>query len=93
MPIDLGPDRGDKTEQVYLVLYGTGIRHRQDLTKVELRIGNEIVPAEYAGAQGSYAGLDQINARIPRSLIGRGDVNIELIVDGKAANTVKVMIR
>ena len=93
MPIDLGPDRGDQTEQVYLVLYGTGIRHRQDLNQVQLRIGDEVVPVEYAGAQGGYAGLDQINARIPRSLIGRGEVNIELVLDGKAANSVKVMIR
>ena len=93
MPIDLGPDRGDQTEQVYLLLYGTGIRHRQDLNQVQLRIGNEVVPVDYAGAQGSFAGLDQINLKIPRSLIGRGEVSIEFIVDGKAANAVKVMIR
>ena len=93
LPIDLGPDRGAQTEQVYLLLYGTGIRHNKDLNQVQLRIGSELVPVDYAGAQGSFAGLDQINARIPRSLIGRGEVSIELIVDGKAANTVKVLIR
>ncbi len=44
----------------------------------------------YAGAQGSLAGLDQINVRLPRSLAGRGDVDVALTVDGKAANVVQV---
>jgi uncharacterized protein (TIGR03437 family) len=37
--------------------------------------------------------LDQINALIPRALIGRGEVDVVLTVDGKIANTVRVNIR
>jgi hypothetical protein len=42
--------------------------------------------------QGQYPGLDQVNVRLPRSLAGRGEVNIALTVDGKAANTVTVRV-
>ena len=51
------------------------------------------MPADYAGAQGFFVGLDQVNVKIPRSLIGRGEVNLELIVDGKAANVLKAAVK
>jgi uncharacterized protein (TIGR03437 family) len=88
-PISLGPE----TDQVYLLLFGTGIRFRGSLSGVRCRIGG--VPAEvtYAGPQGAYPGLDQVNVKVPRSLAGRGDVEIELTVDGRAANHVGVAIR
>ena len=92
VPIDLGENLGSKTEQVFLILFGTGIKHAE-LGKVQLRIGSLSVPVAYAGAQGRYTGVDQINAKIPRSLIGRGEINVELIVDGQPANVVKVNIR
>ena len=47
----------------------------------------------FAGAQGTLIGLDQINVLLPRSLAGRGEVEIALTVDGKQANPVKVQIR
>ena len=34
--------------------------------------------------------LGQINLRLPRSLAGRGEVDITLTVDGRRANTVRV---
>jgi len=37
--------------------------------------------------------LGQVNARLPRSLIGRGEVEVVLTVDGKAANTVRISIK
>ncbi len=46
----------------------------------------------FAGAQGGYAGLDQINLRIPRSLVGRGEVEIALTVDDQPANLVRINI-
>jgi len=46
-----------------------------------------------AGAQGDFAGLDQINLSIPRSLAGRGEVDLELTVDGVRANTVRLLFR
>jgi uncharacterized protein (TIGR03437 family) len=46
----------------------------------------------FAGAQGSFAGLDQANIRIPRSLAGRGKVNLVFTVQGRTANTVMINV-
>jgi uncharacterized protein (TIGR03437 family) len=48
---------------------------------------------EYAGNQNQYVGLDQINVRLTRSLIGRGEVEVNLTIDGRAANTVRVSFK
>lgn len=84
-PIQLGA----ATDQVFLLLFGTGIRG----TAVSATIGG--LPAEvlYAGPQGEYDGLDQVNVRIPRALAGRGSVDVALWVDGLRANTVRVAIQ
>ena len=89
VPIDLGPD----TDQVFLILNGTGIRGRSSLAAVTATIGGAAAQVSYAGDQGSFVGLDQINVAIPRSLIGRGEVDVVLTVDGKPANTVRVNIK
>jgi uncharacterized protein (TIGR03437 family) len=47
----------------------------------------------YAGAQGDFAGLDQVNLLVPRSLIGRGEVDVVLIVDGQTARSVKINLK
>jgi uncharacterized protein (TIGR03437 family) len=47
----------------------------------------------YAGEQGAFVGLDQLNLRLPRSLAGRGEVDVVLMVDGRAANTVRINVR
>jgi len=89
-PIDLGPE-GD---EVYLLLYGTGIRGRSSLGAVSVKIGGVAVPVSYAGDQMQYVGLDQINAGpLPRSLTGRGKVQILLVVDGEPANLVTAAIQ
>ena len=41
----------------------------------------------------AFAGLDQVNLLLPRSLAGRGDVDVALTVDGKAANIVRINIK
>lgn len=89
LPIDLGP----ATDQVYLVLYGTGIRNRLSLSAVSVTIGGLPATVGYAGAQGEYAGLDQINVLLPRTLAGRGAVDLLLTADGQAANTVQVNVK
>jgi uncharacterized protein (TIGR03437 family) len=72
--------------QVYLVLYGTGIRHAASVTAT---IAGVSIPIAYAGAQGTNAGLDQINlGPLPVSLAGAGLVNLIITADGQAANTV-----
>lgn len=88
-PIDLGA-QGD---EVFLTLFGTGVRGRRSLAGVTAQVGGVSVPVEYAGAQGQYAGLDQINLRLPRGLAGCGEVSVVLTVDGRQANAVKVGFR
>jgi uncharacterized protein (TIGR03437 family) len=89
VPIDFGPS----TDQVFLVLYATGLRYRSALAAVTARIGGVDAQVSYAGTQGSFVGLDQANLRLPRSLAGRGEVDVVLTVDGQTANTVRVNIK
>lgn len=88
-PIDLGVE----ADQVYLLLFGTGLRHIPPTTVTKCQIGGEEVPVLYVGQQGDYAGLDQINLHLPRSLKGRGEVELWFTVDGKTTNLVKVSIK
>ena len=86
-PIDFGPE-GDA---LVLVLYGGGIRKRSGLPAVTMKIAGVTVGADYAGEAPGFIGLDQINtAALPRSLAGKGLVNLELTVDGKPANVVQL---
>lgn len=87
VPVDLGA----ATDQVYLLLFGTGIRGVTALADVKVEIGGTSVPVTFAGAQGDLAGLDQINiGPLPRSLAGDGEVTIVLTVDSKRSNRVTV---
>ncbi len=87
-PIDLDPE----TDQVFLLLFGTAIRGRSALSAVSASIAGEPTEVLAAGPQGEFAGLDQVNLRLSRRLIGRGEVNVVLTVDGKSANTVTIRI-
>jgi len=89
LPIDPGP-AGDR---LFLILFGTGWRNRTSLATVNLRVGGINTPVSFASAQGDFAGLDQINAELPRSLAGRGDVEITLTVENKQANVVRMSVR
>ncbi len=48
---------------------------------------------EYAGPQGAYAGLDQVNLLIPAGLAGAGKVNVIVTANNKPANPVYVVIQ
>jgi uncharacterized protein (TIGR03437 family) len=89
IPIDLGP----ATDQVFLVAFGTGFRFRSSLSAVNATIGGTPAPVNFAGAQGTFVGLDQANILIPRSLIGRGEVNVVFSADGLPSNEVRVNVR
>ncbi|MDX2044534.1 MAG: hypothetical protein SF097_25210 [Acidobacteriota bacterium] len=89
LPIDLSIP-GD---QVFLLLFGTGLRYHNSLSTVTATIGGIPVEVLYAGAQGDYLGLDQVNLRLPQSLTGRGEVSLALTVDGKAGNDVRVSFK
>jgi uncharacterized protein (TIGR03437 family) len=89
VPIDLGP----ATDQVFLVFYGTGFKFRSALSAVSCAIGGVNGEVLYAGEVAGLAGLDQLNARLSRSLAGRGEVDVIVVADGRTANTVRVAIR
>ena len=89
-PIDLGP----ATDQVYLELFATGLRgHSAASNSVTVTAGGISLPVTYAAAQPQYVGLDQIDVLLPQSLAGKGDVVIQVTVDGKAANPGHVTIK
>lgn len=88
VPIDLGPEG----EQVFALLFGTGFRGNSGLP-ITVTIGNASSELLFAGPQGDFVGLDQANVRIPRSLAGKGDVNVVMIVGNKNANVVTLNIK
>jgi uncharacterized protein (TIGR03437 family) len=75
-------------DSLYLVLYGTGIRNRSANANVTCTIGGQVLPVLYSGAQGPFAGLDQVNVALPASLAGAGTVNVVVTADGHASNAV-----
>ncbi|MBI1764094.1 MAG: hypothetical protein HYR56_21930, partial [Acidobacteria bacterium] len=89
VPIDLG----GASEQVFLIAFGSGIRNRSGLAAVTATLGGASAEVSFAGAQGSLTGVDQVNLRIPRSLMGRGAADVLLQVDGKSANTVTINVK
>src|SRR5262249_30878321 len=89
LAIDLGPS----TDQVFLVLFGTSFRFRSALSNVSATIGGVNAEVLFACPQGPLVRLDQTNLRIPRALVGRGEVNLTFMVDGKQANVLRVNIK
>ncbi len=87
--IDLGPEG----EQVFLILFGTGFRNRTSQDAVNCRIGGEGSEILFAAAQGGLVGLDQANLRVPRTLAGRGVVDLVFTADGRTANTVQIRVK
>jgi uncharacterized protein (TIGR03437 family) len=88
-PLDLGAD----TDQVIVSLFGSGIRNRSALSAVTCAIGGASAPVSFAGPQGTFVGLDQVNVTVPNSLRGRGVVDVVLTVDGQTANTVNLAVK
>jgi uncharacterized protein (TIGR03437 family) len=87
VPVDLGAS-GD---QVFLSLYGTGFRNASQATAT---VGGLNVPVSAFAAVGVYQGEDVVNiGPLPRSLAGRGAVDVVTMFDGKPANTVAVNIK
>jgi len=87
VPLDLGPDG----TEVYVFLFGTGMRNAGGPVTVTI----DGVPVPFAGpvAQGQFDGLDQLNVGpLPRSLAGRGEVEVVVTIDGKQANTVTLSL-
>ena len=87
VPIDLGAS----TDQVYLSLYGTGLR---GATQATATVGGVNVPVLGFAAVSAYQGEDVVNiGPLPRSFAGQGVVSIVVSFDGEPANTITASIR
>jgi uncharacterized protein (TIGR03437 family) len=81
---------GAASDTVYVTLYGSGIRGAQNL---QVYVAGQSVPVVYAGAQGQFAGLDQVNITIPRALAGTGEASVYIVADGKTSNMTTIKIQ
>jgi len=73
-------------------LFGTGIRGAGP-SSVSCTVHGTSVPVEYAGPQGPFLGLDQINIDLPLALKGSGQSEVVLTAAGHKANTVLIDIQ
>jgi uncharacterized protein (TIGR03437 family) len=81
------------TDQLFLTLYGTGIRHTPGQGSVTCTINGQSVPILFAGAQPVFVGLDQVNVQLPGSLAGTGQATVVIQVDGHASNAVNLVFQ
>ena len=87
--IDLGPAES----QAALVVFGTGIRGRSNLSNVSATIGGVAnTTVLYAGPAPGFEGLDQVNIALPRYLSGAGPVDVALAIDSQISNSVHLSI-
>jgi uncharacterized protein (TIGR03437 family) len=85
-PVDV--NAGD----VYLVLYGTGMRGAGG--SVRASVGGTGVSVLYLVAQPEFPGLDQVAVGpLPRGLAGRGSVTVVVEVAGVESNGAAVVVR
>jgi uncharacterized protein (TIGR03437 family) len=73
---------------VYVELFGTGLRHATSST-LTATVNGQNVPVQFLGAQGEFAGLDQLNIELPSSLAGSGVVNVVVSVQDSVAGVTK----
>ena len=87
VPIDLGAE----DDRVFVALFGTGMRGAAG--PATATVGGEATGVLGPVPHAVFEGLDQANlGALSRALAGRGDVDVNFMVDGKAANTVSVNI-
>ena len=75
-------------DRLYLLLYGTGFDSASGARGTMVSVGGQSTTVLFSGTQGQYAGLDQIDAALPPSLAGAGQVTVSVTVDGATANGV-----
>ena len=91
---DLSPfgiDLGSDDTQVFLLLFGTGIRRA---ATVSATVAGRPTPVLGFVPQGDFVGLDQVNlGPIPKELAAAGAVEVVLTVDGVESNPVTIRIQ
>jgi uncharacterized protein (TIGR03437 family) len=85
-------DLGNETDQVFLVLFATGLRDVAP-SAIRAEIGGRIADVLFVGEAPGFSGVDQVNIRLSRALIGRGDVSGALMAYDHAANPVMISIK
>ncbi|HEX7773954.1 MAG TPA: hypothetical protein VF435_16145, partial [Pyrinomonadaceae bacterium] len=80
------------------VLLGNGkkIANLAESVAVEARTNDGkvyMLAVEFAGAQGTLAGLDQVNVALAPDLTGAGSVQLTLVVNGVRSNTMRIMVK
>jgi gluconolactonase len=88
IPLEYGPG-----EQLFLILYGTGVRNLGAQANATVTIGGTAADLSFLGAQGDLVGVDQVNVALPRALAGRGEVDVVLTVGIQASNAVKINLK
>ncbi len=91
-PIDYFSDSASQPDQLYLVLFGSGLRNRDSLASVKIGINNTGIEALYAGPQGDFAGLDQVNVKLPQfsqNMVGE----LQVFVEGKSSNKLIIVFK
>lgn len=89
LPIDLGPE----TETVALRIPATGIRPRTAVEDFAVTIGGTPATVTAVEASPDILGLDWVTVTIPRSLEGRGEAMVVLVVAEKASNSIGIAIK
>lgn len=80
---------GSMAQPNTLVLFGTGFRRGAN---IQVTFGSVAATPVFAGAQGGFAGLDQLNVPIPPNAPS-GLVNITITADGVVSNIGQLMIQ
>ena len=83
-------DSGMASDAVTLKFYASGVSGASD---VHLRVGGDELPLAYAGASGYFPGLDEVMVQLPRSMAGRGTVEVSLTADGQTAKPIQIHIQ
>ena len=85
-PIDL-----KSADSTFLELYGSGMRNGVNLVTAEIAGLNAEVT--YFGPHCCFVGVDQVNVKIPKLLIARGEVDLKLFVNGLPTNPIKIFLK
>jgi uncharacterized protein (TIGR03437 family) len=86
VPLNLGI-----CQETVLELWATGLDSPNAI--VQATIGGQTATVLFAGPEGVYPGVDQVNVVIPQSLVGAGNVPIVVSAGGLTSNTVNVTIQ
>ncbi len=86
VPIEFGA----AGEQLFLILFATGARNLDSQASASITLGGVLANIAFIGAQVGLIGVEQVNVAVPRTLAGRGEVDVVLTVGTQASNAVTI---